>query len=477
MKGIKSISFTLIAAGGLLMILQQSCSVGPNLTEHPVNVPEEYLSDSLAPDSSELVSWWTMFNDPVLDSLVRVALDTNRNLLIAAQRVEQARLQTRIAKGEFGPKINATGSVTSGNYINLPTGQDLDVILGGATFSWEIDFWGKYRRMSQNAKASYLSSISAQRAVQISLISEVISQYFNLLEYEAGLRISEETLKLRQSTLDIIQARFEKGIAAEIELNQSQIQYAIAKQAIPLYRELYYNSMLALRLLTGQNPGPVQRGLPLKEISLQGDLPPGLPAQIIERRPDIQQAWYDAVAQNALIGVAQANRFPAITLSGLAGVAGNDFANLGASSFAWNASAGLLAPLFHWNQNLRRVQFEKAGTQAALYNYENQVLIALSEVESALIGIRANEDRIVANIERTEAALNALNLSDQRYIRGATSYLEYLESQRQAFEAQLALASSRGDLLRSYMALYKAIGGGWVNEKEKEAFEEEQVQE
>lgn len=477
MMRLRSISGRLIIGSLFLLILQQSCSVGPNLTEHPVPVPEQYLNDTLVPDSTELMSWWTMFNDPVLDSLVKLSLDTNRNLLVAIQRVEQTRLQSRIAKGDFGPKISATGTMSSGNYLNVPTGDQLDVYLGGATLSWEIDFWGKYRRLSQNAKATYLSTVAAQRAVQISLISEVTNQYFDLLEYQAALTISEETVELRLATLEIIKARFEEGISAEIDLNQSEIQYAIAKQAVPIYRELYYNSMLALRLLTGQNPGPVVAGLKLQDIELKDSLPPGLPAQIIERRPDIQQAWFDAIAQNALVGVAQANRFPSITLTGLLGVAGSDFSNFGATTMAWNAGAGLIAPLFYWNQNLRRVQFEKAGTQAALFNYENQVLIALSEVESALIGIQANEDRIDANQDRTVAALNALNLSDQRYIRGVTSYLEYLESQRQAFEAQLALASSRGDLLRSYMALYRATGGGWISEEEKQAFEDEQAAE
>ena len=470
----RSISLAFFGAVLLLMMLQQSCSVGPNLTEHPVPLPQQYLNDTLPPDSAEMVSWWNLFNDPVLDSLVRLALDTNRNLLVAAQRVEQARLQTRIAKGEFGPKINAVGNMVGGNFFNVPRSDNFEFFFGGANASWEIDFWGKFRRLSQNAKANYLSSMSAQRAVQISLISEVTRQYFNLLEYQASLEISEETLELRRATLDIIEARFDKGIAAEIDLNQSQIQYAIAKEAVPIYRQLYYNTMLALRLLTGQNPGPVEPGLELEQIALQDSIPPGLPAQIIEKRPDVQQAWYDAVAQNALVGAAQANRFPAITLSGMVGGAGSDFSNFGSAALAYNVGGGLVAPLFHWNQNLRRVQFEKAGTEAALFNYENSVLTALSEVETALVNIQANEDRIEANLERTEAAVNALYLSDQRYIRGVTSYLEYLESQRQAFDAQLALATSRADLLRSYMDLYRAIGGGWISEEEQQQFEEEQ---
>lgn len=172
--------------------------------------------------------------------------------------------------------------------------------------------------------------------------------------------------------------------------------------------------------------------------------------------------------------MAQANRFPAITLTGLAGYSSSNIVGTATGGFVWNAGAGLVAPLFHWNQNLRRVQVEKAGTRAAIFNYENAVLTALSEVESALIGIQASQDRIEANQERSDAAVNALYLSDQRYIRGVTSYLEYLESQRQAFDAQLALAASRASLLRSYMDLYRAIGGGWISEEEQRAYEAEQ---
>ena len=453
-----------------LLVLAYSCAVGPNLNRDEYDqAPRVFLNDTLPNDSTDVLEWWALFNDPVLDSLIKMAIDSNKNLLIAAQRVEQARLRANITRAEFGPKFNVQSQAIRGNYFGLPGGSLTDNFFAGATMSWELDFWGKIRRLNQNAKAIYLASEYGQRALQISLITEVASQYFTLLEFRKSLEIAQQTLELRLQTLEIIQARFDKGTIPEIDLNQSQIQFAIAEAAVPFYRQAVLQSELSIRVLLGQAPGPVNTGLSLEDIELEDEMPPGIPAQLLANRPDIQQAWYEAVAQNALIGAAQANRLPSISLTGTLGLAANDFSNFDPVFPAWYAGASLLGPLFYWNQNLRQVQIERAETEAVLQAYQNQVLISLAEVEGALIDIQANEDIINSTANRTDAALNALMLSDERYKRGVTSYLEYLNSQSEAFDAQLSLANSQADLLRSYINLYRALGGGWISEEEKES--------
>jgi len=268
--------------------------------------------------------------------------------------------------------------------------------------------------------------------------------------------------------LDIIQERFNKGIIPEIDLNQAQIQRAIAAAAVPEYERRVAQTENALSILLGRNPEPIMIETDLADQLLPPDIPVGLPSMLVERRPDILQAEQLLKAQNAQIGVAVALRFPSISLTGLLGVASDDISALTANGAAFSMGAGLLGPIFEFGKNKKRVQIERYKTEQALYEYEKAVITAFQEVEDALVEIETLKDELVVRQDHLDAALNARNLSKERYDKGVTSYLELLESERQAFEAELSFSETTQRLFNGYTKLYKALGGGWLSEEEME---------
>jgi multidrug efflux system outer membrane protein len=340
---------------------------------------------------------------------------------------------------------------------------------------WEIGFWGKYRRMNESARADLLASEYGFRTVQISLISAVASTYFTLLDNEAKLRISKRTLAARDSSTRIIQARFDYGVVPEIDLNQSQIQRAISAVAVPRYTRAIALNENTLKILLGQFPDSVVTQKKLIEQIEPPEVPAGIPSQLLTRRPDVMQAEAQYASQNARIGAAQAMRWPALNLTGLLGIATTDLSNLTGAGLTWSASGMFLGPLFNFGKNKRRVEIEIAKTEAALRTYENTALQAFKDVEDALITIQTLRVELIEQENRVTAAMNAEYLSSERYDKGQTSYLEYLESQRQSFDAQLSYMQTRRDLLNAHIALYKALGGGWLSPEEEQAFLEAQA--
>ncbi|MBW2607585.1 MAG: efflux transporter outer membrane subunit, partial [Deltaproteobacteria bacterium] len=340
--------------------------------------------------------------------------------------------------------------------------------------SWEIDFWGKFRRANEAAMAELMASEYSLRIVQISLISEVVSTYFLLLDYNQRLEVSENTLDSRLYSLDIIQKRFDKGIISELDLNQAQIQKEIAAAAIPVYERLISKTKNALSILLGRLPGEIEKGIDLGSQTIPPEIPAGLPASLLQRRPDIVQAEYLLQAQNAKIGIAQALRLPAITLTGILGVASDELSSLTSNGAAWSISGSLFGPLFNFNKNVLRVVIEEEKTKQALYHYENTVLRAFREVEDALVEVRTYKKQIAAVKKKFKAAKNAAALSTLRYDKGVTSYLEVLDTERTLFSVELELSELRQDYHNAYVKLYKALGGGWIS---KEEMDEAQNQE
>ncbi len=312
----------------------------------------------------------------------------------------------------------------------------------------------------------FLASEYGKRSVQIGLISFITGTYYQLLDFKWRLDISRKTLELRQESLDIIQARFNEGIVAEIDLNQAQIQRAIAASAIPVFQRLLAQTENAMSILLGRNPGPIPQGLDLAEQTLAPDIPVGIPSMLMERRPDILQAESFLHAQNARIGVAVAQRFPAISLTGVLGVASSEISEITDGDAMFNIGGSLLGPLFEFGKNKRRVEIERRITEQALYEYEFTVITAFQEVEDALVEISTLKDELQARRDHVAAAQNAEYLSGERYDQGVTSYLEIIESQRQFFDAQLSLSETTQMLFNGYVKLYKALGGGWLSEEE-----------
>ncbi|KAB2814668.1 efflux transporter outer membrane subunit [Phaeocystidibacter luteus] len=463
MRNMKNILLLLLT----LVIVQ--CKVGPDYEQPEMDVPVDWqvVDQSFTIDSTAVPrEWWTYFNDPVLDSLIRLSLVNNRSALIAAERVERARNVLGIQKAELLPKFNYFGQATRGNFANGQVlGNEITVLSTGASMSWELDFWGKYRRLNESARAQMMSDIFAQRALQISLIYEVSATYFQLLEYRKRLEIAKSTTQLRDSTLDLITDRFEGGIIPEIDVNQAQIQYAISASSIPLYKRLSQQTEQVLSVLVGVPPQEIPSGLPLKDQNFEQEVHIAIPSEMLRYRPDVLQAEQDLISANAIIGVRVAELFPSISLTGTLAAAG-DPTTFG-SGAAWNLGAGLAGPLFYWQQNLRRVDVAENDTKIALLNYEQTVLDAIREVEKSLVDIQTLREEVVARQLHVDAAQAAQDLSYMRYDQGVTSYLEYLETQRQLFEAQNFLATTQAQLLSAYLDLYRAAGGGWIDEDEK----------
>jgi multidrug efflux system outer membrane protein len=465
----------------VLMLIHAGCMMGPDYKKPVIDTPETFrFKDGQAEELVNL-KWWELFNDPVVESLVTTALNENKNVWIAVSRVEEARAALGFTEADIYPKFDIEATATRGNLAGQSkldaTGNNFYI---APVVSWEIDFWGKFRRANEAARAELVASEYGLRTIQISLIAEVVSTYFLLLDYHQRLAISRHTLESRIDSLDIIQKRFNEGIIPEIDLNQAQIQKEIAAAAIPVFERLIAKTENALSILLGRFPGAIEKGERLGRGTVPPDIPTGLPSTLLLRRPDISQAEYQLMAQNARIGVAEAQRFPAIGLTGVLGLASDELSSLTDGDPAWSVSAGLFGPIFHFKKNIRRVEIEEARTQQALLFYENTVLLAFREVEDALVEISTYRKQIGSVVKKLKAAKNAATLSKLRYDKGVSSYLEVLETERTLFDVELELSELLQLYHNAYVKLYKALGGGWLSEEEMEAAraqDEESVQE
>ena len=465
-KNIREIGIILVLAGIVF-----SCKVGPNYQEPEDETPQTYRYTSNATDSIINMKWWDLFKDPTLDTLIKTALRDNKNLLIAASRIEQSRANFKFNKADMGPKIGVQANAGISNQLfNVPSGNNFESYNAAGTFNWELDFWGKFRRSNEAAKAEMLASFYGKRAIEVALISEVATNYFELLDYKTRLYIAESTLALRDSTLQIIQARFDEGYTHIIDVNQAEIQKGITQASVPRYKRFIAFTEHNISLLLGRNMDSVITIKDLTDYSIPDSIPTGIPSEILLRRPDILQTQQLYRSQNARIGVAQAMRFPSISLTGLLGVGSTDLSNLLSNGLGWSAGVSLLGPLFEWGKNARRVDIERELTKQYLYDYENTVLTALLEVDNSLVELSTYREELIANEMKMKAAQNASSLSRQRYYQGVTSYLEVIENQRQEFDANLEYSENYQLLLNSYIGLYKSLGGGWVSEEELERY-------
>jgi multidrug efflux system outer membrane protein len=389
--------------------------------------------------------------------------------LIAASRIEEARAVVGYNKADQWPAIgyDGSGSRQQINLSQLGINEPFNSFSGTATLAWELDFWGKYRRATEAARAELLATDFSHRAVQVSLISSVASTYFLLLDYDARLEISKMTMESRKESMRIIEERYNEGIVPEIDLNQAQIQEAIAAAAIPFYERLVAQTENALSILLGNNPGIIKRSKKLKDEVIPPEIPSGIPSTILARRPDINAAEQLLAAQNARIGVAVAQRFPSISLTGMLGAASNDLSTITTGdALIWSVGGGIVGPIFQFGKNKRRVDIERQRFyQDSLY-YVNTVLQAFREVEDALIEIQTLNRESIARDRQMAAAENASMLSFERYDGGVTSYLEVLDSDRSKFNAQLAATEVYQMYVNSFVFLYKALGGGWISEEE-----------
>lgn len=445
------------------------CMVGPKLEKPVVETEDQFRFDSIAGDSMINLAWWELFSEPELDTLIYLALEHNRDVLIAMSRIEQAYAVLGVSKADLYPQFgyDVSGSYGDPSTAGTGTGPGGMVNITPNVY-WELDFWGKVRRSNQAARAEIAASEEALRMVQIGLITAVADGYFQLLDFDQRLQISRRTWETRMESLSIIEQRFIHGTVPEIDLNQAQQQEAIAAAAIPFYERTVAHTENYLSILIGQNPGSLDRGI-LTELEIPSDIPVGLPSNLLERRPDLVQAEQLFYAETARIGVAQAMRFPSFSLTGALGLASSDLSTLlSGESLVYSVGGSMLGPIFNWGKNKRRVEIQQEVANQALLRYEQSVLQAFREVDDALVDVYTYTRETQARLRQREAAKNAAKLSRARYDGGQTAYLEVLETERSMFNAELEASSARRLQLASYIYLYKAMGGGWIVPQEAE---------
>ncbi len=450
----------------LVLAALAGCAVGPDFNPPVVATPESYRLDTMPVQSGVNLKWWELFNDPVLYSLVTAALENNKDLKIAASRIEQARAFVGFNRADQFPRVDIEGGADTGNFFGTRSDTTATNLFIGPALSWEIDFWGKFRRATESARAELVASEYGHRTVQLSLISEVVSTYYRLLDAHQRLQISRRTLESRRGTLDIIQKRFNRGIVNELDLSQARIQMEIAASSIPLYQREIAKAENTLSILLGELPRAIETGRGLLHQRPPPEIPLELPANILKRRPDISTALFLLKAQNERIGVAQAIRFPAFSLRGLLGVGRTDISPVISDGGIWTVGGGLLGPLIDFRKNISRVRIEEQKTRQALFSYENVVLTAFREVDDSLAEIETYRRQIEAVGRQLKAARAANKLSKSRYDQGVSSYLEVLETERALFSAELDFSDLKQRYLTAYVNLYKALGGGWITKQE-----------
>jgi multidrug efflux system outer membrane protein len=457
---------------GLLMaalILLTGCTLGPNYKRPKVDAPQVYrgvdqLAGSQNGPSVGNEKWWSVFQDQQLQALIRTALAENYDVRIAAARVLQAQAVVGIVRADQFPTISAAASGANERIPQTVQGSSANsgVIAANLSLVWELDFWGKFRRSTEAARANLLATEWGQRAVITSLVSNVATAYFQLLELDLEMEISKQTLAARQESLRLVKVRAQGGVTSMIDVRQSEQLVYFAAGSIPDLERRIEQQENFISVLIGRNPGPVVRGKPLIEIGIPPAVPVGLPSDLLERRPDIQSAEHFLVAANARIGVAKSAYFPQVVLTGIGGYQSSALTNLfsGPAGF-WSAGAQLAQPIFAGGRIRSGVRLSKAQEQEAVLVYRQTIQQAFREVSDSLVAYKKNQEFRQQQELLTKAAEDATRLSDVRYRGGAASYLEVLDSDTRYFSARLGLAQAELAERLALVQVYNALGGGW----------------
>jgi len=453
----------------MLLVLLSGCAVGPKYKRPATNIPDTYRgpASQTGPPSSASVGdekWWTVFQDDQLQKLIRQALADNYDVHIAAARVLEAQAALGITRADQFPTITANASGSSERHARTaitPTFETSPAEVNLALF-WELDFWGKFRRATQAARATLLATEWGQRAVIISLMSNVASAYFQLLELDMEMEISRRTLDARKESVRLVEIRQKGGTTSLLELRQSQELMYTAAAAIPDLERRIEQQENFISILLGQNPGPIPRGKPLIATTVLPYVPAGLPSSLLERRPDIQAAEEQLIAANARIGVAKAAYFPQITLTAVGGYQSPALTDLftGPAGF-WSFVGQLTQPIFEAGRIRSGVRLSEAQQQEALFFYKKAIQEGFREVSDSLVAYQKNQDFREQQASLTSTALDATRLANVRYQGGVTSYLEVLDSDTLSFNAELNLALAELNERLALVQLYNALGGGW----------------
>jgi multidrug efflux system outer membrane protein len=463
-----------ILCGVALVLLTGCVTVGPDYQRPAVDTPAAWRFEEKEARDLANTAWWEQFNDRELNGLVRTALQENKDLLIATARIEEFFGRYFSTRGDQFPSAGGNADAFRQRVSEKNTIQPIDgrhnpfnfyeAFLGA---SWEIDFWGKFRRATEAARAELLGTEEARRTVALTLVSAVAATYVDIRALDKQLNITRRTADSRKDTLDLFQMRFQNGIISEVDLSQAESEYEDALARIPDIERAIGQTENALSVLLGRNPGAIPRGLTIDELVLPA-VPAGVPSELLERRPDIRQAEQLLIAANARIGVAKSLYFPTISLTGAFGTASTSLSNLfTAGSRAWDFGVPLSVPLFTAGRIGGEVKAAEAGQQLAVYSYQQTIQNAFREVEDALIDRGKSSQRLEALSRQLKALRNYARLAWMRYDEGYTSYLEVLDADRSLFNVELSYTAGQNVLFRSLINIYKAMGGGWIENAEQ----------
>ena len=457
----------------LLALLLGACMMGPDYVRPPVDAPAAWrLSESAARDLAN-TTWWEQFDDPVLNELVSIALRENKDLLIAAARIDEFAGNYGFVRSSLFPQIGAgyeprrqkdISAVVIGTSGDGITYNSYEAVLSA---SWEIDIWGRIRRQTEAARAQLVASEEGRQAVILSLVGSVAGSYINLRSLDRQLEIARSTANVRRESYEIFKLRFEGGVISLLELSQNKSQYEEALATIPGIEKAIAQQENGLSVLLGRNPGPIVRGKDIDHLIVPA-IPAGLPSELIERRPDLRRAEQNLIAANALIGAAKAAYFPSISLTGLFGFASGNLSNLfNSQNRFWQYSAPISMPIFTAGAIAGQVQAAEATQQQALFSYQKAIQEAFREVNDALVNQYQTGVQLLAQKRQVQALEQYSETARLRYDNGYTSFIEVLDAERSLFNVQLQYTQTQQTQLQAMVNLYKAMGGGWVAEADK----------
>lgn len=464
----------------ILIVLLSACApVGPDFVKPAVEMPDQWIeqgTEGLASGSPDLTAWWHIFNDPVLNNLVETARRKNNTLEIAGLRVLEARAQLGIATGSLYPQSQlATGG---GTYTSPPENTGISSNYWqyslGASAAWEIDFWGRFRRGIESAGASFMASIAAYDQAKVLLTAQVVDSYIAVRLAEEQVRIARENIVIQQRSYDIAEVLFHNGETSELDMQQANTLLLSTKATIPNLEVQLTQARNALSILLGQQPGSVNTilekgsGIPVipEEITI------GFPADMLRLRPDVRQAELLAMAQNALVGVAEAGLYPSFSLAGNIGLAagepgGSDFGDLfTGDAFTFSIGPSFVWPFLNYGRIKNSIRVQDARLQQALVNYRETVIQAAREAENAMAGFIGARRQAVILAKTVESAKRSNALATLQYKDGFTDYQRVLNSQQSLFAQDQRYITSQGAAVSNLVALFKAMGGGWEDRED-----------
>ena len=453
----------------VVVVLLGGCAVGPNYKRPAVKVPDNYrFAESATTNSLAELPWWEVFKDPTLQDLIRVAITNNYDLKQAVARVEQARNLATAAGAPLFPQIGYGGVVGRGRnaILNQPQPDNGKTTTGsafaGVDAFWEIDLWGRIRRLSEAARAQYLATDEARRGVTITLVSDVATAYFQLLDLDQELQIQVAATNAYAGSYRIFNDRKINGVASKLETDRAMAALANAAAQIPDLEIEIATTENRLSVLLGRNPGPITRASLATQPQLVPEIPAGLPSALLQRRPDVAASEQRLIAANAEIGANFANFFPQIGLTTFLGKVSPTLSLFtSGSANAWNVGATVAGPIFQGGQIRAQWKAAKAKFDEAKAAYEQSVLVAFQDVSNALVTREKLAEKRVFDEQAVTALISSVQLSTERYLNGKSSYFEVLQAQQELYPTQRALSQTQVGELIAVVQLYRALGGGW----------------